>query len=168
MSKRAIVILYEGSEPSDGAKTAISKFLCDYGVVKLTGNIQQNIEIYCITEKEIIAAIAAKPISSDSNFFTVETVKDEPITPEAEAVIVISKQFGDIIVKDDPMELMMKMSLEAQKSKYIMPDRDLDNAIRVLSQPDAASHLKFKTKRESKIWESVLDVIQRVYHSVYV
>ena len=62
----------------------------------------------------------------------------------------------------------MKMSLEAQKSKYIMPDRDLDNAIRVLSQPDAASHLKFKTKRESKVWESVLDVIQRVYHSVYV
>lgn len=158
MSKFAIVILYEGSEPSEGAIAALHASICSAHVV----HDIKSVEMYDMSEKEIIAAIAAKPLRG----FTLDDPA-QPITPEAEAVIVISKQFGDIIVKDDPMELMMKMSLEAQKSKYITPDRDLDNAIRVLSQPDAASHLKFKTKRESKIWESVLDVIQRVYHSVY-
>lgn len=167
MSKRAIVILYEGSEPSDGAKTAISRFLCDYGVVKLTGNIQQNIEIYCITEKEIIAAIAAKPISSDSNFFTVETVKNEPITPEAEAVLIISNNFKEIIVKGDMLELYYAMCNAAMISKYRQPNQPLDRAITLLASPDIINHLAFNDEKDVKLWTDILNVVRRVYDSVY-
>lgn len=167
MSKRAIVILYEGSEPSDGAKTAISRFLCDYGVVKLTGNIQQNIEIYCITEKEIIAAIAAKPISSDSNFFTVKTVEDEPITPEAEAVLIISNNFGKAIAKGDMVQLFCEMCREAAISKYRQPNQPLDRAITLLASPDIINHLSFNDEKDVKLWTDILNVIRRVYNSVY-
>lgn len=163
MSKFAIVILYDGLKPHKGTVAALHTALCESSVV----SDLESVEIYDMSEEEVVAAIAVKPLCNDSTFFTVKGTVEQPITPEAKAVIVVSKQFGDIITKDDPMELMMKMSLEAQKSKYISPDHDLDDAIRVLSQPSAANHLKFKTKRETKLWESVLDVIQRVYHSVY-
>ncbi len=161
MSKRAIVILYEGSEPSDGAKTAISRFLCDYGVVKLTGNIQQNIEIYCITEKEIIAAIAAKPISSDSNFFTTE---DEAMTPEAKAVIEISKRYGEEIAKGDMYDLFYKMLLDAKPKT----DHSLTNAIYILSREHSEDHIVAKTKKDAALWGKIIDVIRKVYVAVYV
>mgnify|MGYP006908914756 CR=1 FL=1 len=151
MSKRAIVILYEGSEPSDGAKTAISRFLCDYGVVKLTGNIQQNIEIYCITEKEIIAAIAAKPISGDSNFFTVETV-EEAMTPEAEAMIEISKRYGEKIAEGDMYGLFYKMLLDAKPKT----DHNLTKAIYVLSREHSEDHIVAKTKKDAMKDQKIL------------
>lgn len=164
MSKRAIVILYEGSEPSDEAKTAISRFLCNYGVVELTGDIQQDIKIYGITEKEIIAAIAAKPISSDSNFFTVKTVEDEAMTPEAKAVIEISKRYGNEIAKGDMYDLFYKMLLDAKPKT----DHSLTNAIYVLSREHSEDHILAKTKKDAALWGKIIDVIRKVYIAVYV
>ena len=163
MSKRAIVILYEGSEPSDGAKTAISRYLCDCGVIELTGDIQQDIKIYCITEKEIIAAIAAKPISSDSNFFTVENV-EEAMTPEAKAVIEISKRYGNEIAKGDMYDLFYKMLLDAKPKT----DHSLTNAIYVLSREHSEDHIAAPTKKDAALWGKIIDVIRKVYIAVYV
>ena len=66
------------------------------------------------------------------------------------------------------MELMLRISLQAQKSVAISPDPALDNAICILAQPDVKSKLAFKTKKEAKMWDTTIDVIQQVYQAIYV
>ena len=160
MSKFAIVIFYEGSEPAERTMRALQAALCESFVVH---NVE-SIEMYKMSETEIVATIAGKPLEKST-----ANVRDNVTSPEAMAVIEISRRFGNIIVKDNcAMELMLRISLQAQKSVSISQDPALDNAICILAQPNVKEKLVFKTKKEAKMWDTAIDVIQHVYRAIYV
>lgn len=155
MSKFAIVILYEGSQPSESTSKALHAALCESGVVE---DIEK-VEMYKMSEEEIIAAIAIKPLCADGNIAI-----DEAITPEAKAVIEISKRYGNEIAKGDMYDLFYKMLLDAKPKT----DHSLTNAIYVLSREHSEDHIVAKTKKDATLWGKIIDVIRKVYVAVYV
>ena len=84
-SKFAIIILYEGSKPSRVTIAAVHAALCESGVVSDV----EKVEMYELNEKEIIGAIAAAPKNAEH--------KAADISPEAEAVLVISERYKEAI-----------------------------------------------------------------------
>ena len=88
MSKFAVVILYEGSTPSESTIKALYTALCESRVVYDL----KKVEMYKMSEEEITAAIIAKPVNLNGFLFKKEP-KEEEITPEAEAVLIISNNF---------------------------------------------------------------------------
>lgn len=155
MSKRAVVILYEGSQPSKSTIKALHAALCESGVVE---DIEK-VEMYKMGEEEIIAAIAIKPLCADGN-----DAKQELMTPEAKAVIEISKRYGDEIAKGDMYDLFYKMLLDAKPKT----DHSLTNAIYVLSREHSEDHILARTKKDAALWGKIIDVIRKVYVAVYV
>lgn len=158
MSKRAVIILYEGSKPSKSTIKALHAALCESGVVE---DIEK-VEAYEMSEEEIIAAIAIKPLCADGNY--VKVTKDEPMTPEAKAVIEISKRYGDQIAKNDMYYLFYKMLSDAKPQT----DRSLTEALYVLSRAHSEDHILAKTKEDAALWGKIIDVIRKVYVAVYV
>lgn len=158
MSKFAVIILYEGSKPSESTIKALHATLCESGVV---GDIEK-VEMYNMSEEEIIAAIAIKPLCADGNY--VKLTKDEPITPEAKAVIEISKRYGNEIAKGDMYYLFYKMLLDAKPKT----DHSLTEALYVLSREHSEDHIVAKTKKDAALWGKIIDVIRKVYVAVYV
>jgi len=158
MSKRAVVILYEGSQPSKSTIKALHEALCESGVVE---DIEK-VEAYEMSEEEIIAAIAIKPLCADGNY--VKVTKDEPMTPEAKAVIEISKRYGDEIAKGDMYDLLAKMLRDAKPKT----DHALTEAIYVLSRPHAREHIVAETWENATLWDKIIEVIRNVYVAVYV
>ena len=155
MSKFAVVILYEGSQPSESTIKALHAALCESGVVE---DIEK-VEMYKMSEEEIIAAIAIKPLCADGNI-----VEDEAMTPEAKAVIEISKRYGNEIAKGDMYDLFYKILLDAKPKT----DHSLTNAIYVLSREHSEDHIVAKTKKDATLWGKIIDVIRKVYIAVYV
>lgn len=158
MNKFAVVILYEGSKPSESTIAALHAALCESGVV---GDIEK-VEVYSMSEEEIIAAIAVKPLCADGNY--VKLVKDKPMTPEAKAVIEISKRYGEEIAAGHMYDLLAKMLRDAKPKT----DHALTEAIYVLSRPHAEEHIVAKTKKDAALWSKIIEVIRNVYVAVYV
>lgn len=158
MSKQAVVILYEGGQPSESTIKALHTALCESRVVYDL----EKIEMYKMSEEEIIAAIAIKPLCADGDYANV--AKDEAMTPEAKAVIEISKRYGNEIAKGDMYYLFYKMLLDT-KSKV---DPNLTEAIYVLSREHSEDHIVAKTKKDAALWGKIIDVIRKVYVAVYV
>lgn len=158
MNKFAVVILYEGSRPSGSTIKALHAALCESGVV---GDIEK-VEMYSMSEEEIMAAIAIKPLYTDGN--DVKKDREEAMTPEAKAVIEISKRYGNEIAKDDMYYLFYKMLLDT-KSKV---DPNLTEAIYVLSREHSEDHILAKTKKDATLWGKIIDVIRKVYVAAYV
>ena len=155
MSKFAVVILYEGSQPSESTIKALHAALCESGVVE---DIEK-VEMYKMSEEEIIAAIAIKPLCADGN-----DAKQELMTPEAKAVIEISKRYGDEIAKNDMYYLFYKMLSDAKPQT----DRSLTEALYVLSRAHSEDHIVAKTKQDAALWGKIIDIIRKVYVAVYV
>ena len=155
MSKFAVVILYEGSKPSESTIKALHAALCESGVV---GDIEK-VEVYSMSEEEIIAAIAVKPLCADGN-----DARQEVMTPEAKAVIEISKRYGNEIAKNDMYYLFYKMLSDAKPQT----DRSLTEALYILSRAHSEEHIVAKTKEDAALWGKIIDVIRRVYIAVYV
>lgn len=158
MSKFAVVILYEGSIPSKSTIKALHAALCESGVV---GDIEK-VEMYSMSEEEIIAAIAIKPLYADGN--DVKKDREEAMTPEAKAVIEISKRYGNEIAKGNMYDLFYKMLLDAKPKT----DHSLTEAIYVLSREHSENHIIAKTKKDAALWGKIIDVIRKVYVAVYV
>jgi len=158
MNKYAVVILYEGLRPSESTIKALHAALCESGVVE---DIEK-VEMYTMSEEEIMAAIAVKPLCADGNY--VKVTKDGPINPEAEAVIEISKRYSDEIAKGDMYYLFYKMLLDAKPKT----DHSLTEALYVLSREHSEDHIVAKTKKDAALWGKIIDVIRKVYVAVYV
>lgn len=158
MNKYAVVILYEGSQPSESTIKALHAALCESGVV---GDIEK-VEVYSMSEEEIIAAIAVKPLCADGN--DVREARQEAMTPEAQAVIEISKRYGNEIAKGDMYDLFYKMLLDAKPKT----DHSLTNAIYVLSREHSEEHIAAPTRKDAALWGKIIDVIRKVYIAVYV
>ena len=162
MSKRAIVILYEGSKPSKGAIAALHTALCESGVLS---NLE-SIEMYDMSEEEIIATLAGRPLRAMN-----ASREAQPITPEAAAVIEMSQRYGSFILGDNTAGLQLKLSMDAMRSKFNIEgskDPKLDEIICILARPHVIENLTFTTKKDAKLWEHALEVIRRVYETVYV
>lgn len=155
MNKYAVVILYEGSQPSESTIKALHAALCESGVV---GDIEK-VEVYSMGEEEIIAAIAVKPLCADGN-----SAVQELMTPEAKAVIEISKRYGEEIAKGDMYYLFYKMLLDAKPKT----DHNLTEALYVLSREHSEDHIAAPTKKDAVLWGKIIDVIRKVYVAVYV
>lgn len=158
MNKYAVVILYEGLQPSESTIKALHAALCESGVV----NDIEKVEMYKMSEEEIIAAIAIKPLCADGNY--VKVTKDEPMTPEAKAVIEISKRYSNEIAKGDMYDLFYKMLLDAKPKT----DHSLTNAIYILSREHSEDRILATTKKDAVLWGKIIDVIRKVYIAVYV
>jgi hypothetical protein len=158
MNKYAVVILYEGSQPSESTIKALHAALCESGVVE---DIEK-VEMYKMSEEEIIAAIAIKPLCADGN--DIREARQEAMTPEAQAVIEISKRYGNEIAKGDMYDLFYKMLLDAKPKT----DHSLTNAIYVLSREHSEDHIVAKTRKDAALWGKIIDVIRKVYVAVYV
>jgi hypothetical protein len=158
MSRFAVVILYEGLQPSGNTIKALHAALCESGVVE---DIEK-VEMYKMSEEEIIAAIAIKPLCADGNY--VKVTKDETTSPEAKAVIEISKRYGNEIAKGDMYDLFYKMLLDAKPKT----DHSLTNAIYVLSREHSEEHIAAPTRKDAALWGKIIDVIRKVYIAVYV
>jgi len=158
MNKYAVVILYEGLRPSESTIKALHAALCESGVVE---DIEK-VEMYTMSEGEIIAAIAVKPLRADGNANS-NAVRAEEMTPEAKAVIEISKRYGNEIAKGDMYDLFYKMLLDAKQKEH-----SLTNAIYVLSREHSEDHIVTKTKKDAALWGKIIDVIRKVYVAVYV
>ena len=158
MSRFAVVILYEGLQPSGNTIKALHAALCESGVVE---DIEK-VEMYKMSEEEIIAAIAIKPLCADGNY--VKVTKEETTSPEAKAVIEISKRYGNEIAKGDMYDLFYKMLLDAKPKT----DHSLTNAIYVLSREHSEDHILARTKKDAALWGKIIDVIRKVYVAVYV
>ena len=158
MNKYAVVILYEGSQPSESTIKALHAALCESGVVE---DIEK-VEVHSMSEEEIIAAIAVKPLCADGN--NVREARQEAMTPEAQAVIEISKRYGNEIAKGDMYYLFYKMLSDAKPQT----DRSLTEALYVLSRAHSEDHIQAKTKKDADLWGKIIDIIRRVYIAVYV
>ncbi len=158
MSKFAVVILYEGLQPSESTIKALHAALCESRVVYDL----EKVEMYKMSGEEIIATIAARPLCADGNY--VEVAKDEAMTPEAKAVIEISKRYGEEIAKGDMYYLFYKMFLDAKPKT----DHSLTNAIYVLSREHSEDHIAAPTRKDAALWGKIIDVIRKVYVAVYV
>ena len=158
MSRFAVVILYEGLQPSGNTIKALHAALCESGVVE---DIEK-VEAYEMSEEEIIAAIAVKPLCADGN--DARESRQEAMTPEAKAVIEISKRYGNEIAKGDMYDLFYKMLLDAKPKT----DHSLTNAIYVLSREHSEDHIAAPTKKDAALWGKIIDVIRKVYIAVYV
>lgn len=158
MSKFAVVILYGGLKPSKSTIKALHAALCESGVVE---DIEE-VEMYNMSEEEIIAAIAVKPLCADGN--DAREARQEAMTPEAKAVIEISKRYGNEIAKGDMYDLFYKMLLDAKPKT----DHSLTNAIYVLSREHSEDHIAAPTRKDAALWGKIIDVIRKVYIAVYV
>lgn len=159
MSKFAVVILYEGLQPSESTNKALHAALCESGVVE---DIEK-VEMYKMSEEEIIATIAARPLCANGD--DEHLVKPIPqMSPEAKAVIEISKRYGDEIAKNDMYYLFYKMLSDAKPQT----DRSLTEALYVLSRAHSEDHIAAPTMKDAALWGKIIDVIRKVYRAVYV
>jgi len=145
--------------PSESTIKALHAALCESGVVE---DIEK-VEMYTMSEEEIIAAIAVKPLRTDGNANS-NAVRAEEMTPEANAVIEISKRYGDEIAKGDMYYLFYKMLLDAKPKT----DHSLTEALYVLSREHSEDHILAKTKKDAALWGKIIDIIRKVYVAVYV
>lgn len=157
MSKFAIVILYEGEKPSVRAMDAFHSTLCSSSIV----HDIESIEMYDMSEKEIVASIAARP------FCTSKTAEQVKSTPEQEAVITISKRFGQAILDRNPWELYRQMYDAAYKSVHTEADETLNRAIIILASRNVLASLSFDNENDVKTWKEVIEVIRKIYKNVY-
>lgn len=155
MSKVAIVITYDGREPSDMTKSHI----CNVLTQSVCCNCQKEVCIYFVNEKELVQAIAAKPASEVINQHFYKS--DEHLTQQELAATYIAGICKDSINKSS--------SLFAADFGYKFYDAlckgnnpQLLEAVKILVGDDAMSHVGDKIRRET----GFNDVIHRVVLNV--
>ena len=65
------------------------------------------------------------------------------------------------------LELYYAMCNAAMISKYRQANQPLDRAITLLASPNIINHLAFNDEKDVKLWTDILNVVRRVYDSVY-
>lgn len=158
MSKFAVIILYEGLQPSESTIKALHAALCESGVVE---DIEK-VKMYKMSEEEIMATIAARPLCADGD--DEHLTKPIPMSPEAKAAIEISKRYGEEIAAGHMYDLLAKMFRDAKPKT----DHALTEAIYVLSRPHVEGHIVAETKKDAALWGKIIEVIRNVYVAVYV
>lgn len=150
MSKFAIVILYEGSKPSKGTIAAVHAALCESGVVSDV----EKVEMYDLSEKEIVGAIAAAPKFAEKQATTV--------SPEAEAVLVIAERYKEAIAERDLPRLSAELSFDLFRAKT-NGDSKLTRAVTLLAVQDVETRLSFDTMQDASLWLQILELIRKLY-----
>lgn len=150
MSKFAIVILYEGLKPSGRTMAAIHAALCESGIVSDV----EKVEMYDLSEKEIISAIAAAPKNEE------HVAAD--ISPEAEAVLVISERYKEAIAERDLARFSAELSFDLFRAKT-NGDSKLTRAVTLLAVQDVETRLSFDTMQDASLWLQILEIIRKSY-----
>ena len=152
MGKFAIVLIYDGVEPSRDALLSGVAALAEYGIFYNP----QEAKPVVMSEGELIGAIAAKAVSD----FSIPTAP----TPEEWAVGVIYEQFKEALLNANYQEfstaLAIKLALE------YMNETDLVKAIRVLSREESEAKISQDVKTAYHLSQETFKIIRRTHQLV--
>lgn len=152
MAKFAIVLIYDGTEPSRDALLSAVSALAEYGMFE---NPQEAKPIV-MNEAELIGAIAAKAVS---DFNT-------PIMPTKEdwAADVIFQNFRWALAESNIEELAISLSTRLTLEWY--NNTDLVKAAKILRDPDAENHVSEEVKTRYNMSQKVFQTIRRTVELV--
>lgn len=152
MAKFAIVLIYDGNEPSRDALLSAIAAMAEYGIF----NNPQEAKPVVMSEGELVGAIAAKAISD----FSIPTAP----TPEEWAIGVIYEQFKETLTNANYHEfsttLAIKLTLE------YMNETDLVKAVRILSHEESEAKISRDVKTAYNLSQAIFEIIRRTHKLV--
>lgn len=156
MSRVALVLVYDGNEPTDYQKSKIAEVISKSEVVQNA----KGISIYFMNEKEVISAVAAKPLGIDvinKHFYNSE----DDLTPEEMAVVYVGTKLATAIRTGvAPFSVQLAVSLVNGK------DEKLIHAIKILSVEDALMKVRDSINKKYGFYPSHYAIIQKTYASI--
>lgn len=152
MAKFAIVLIFDGREPSRDALRESVASLAEYGIF----DNPQDAKPIVMSEGELIGAIAAKAVSD----FSIPTAP----TPEEWAIGVIYEQFKETLTNTNYHEfsttLAIKLALE------YMNETDLVKAVRILSHEESEAKISQDVKTAYNLSQAIFKIIRRTHQLV--
>lgn len=155
MSKVAIVITYDGREPSDMTKSHI----CNVLTQSVCCNCQKEVCIYFVNEKELVQAIATKPASEvvNQHFYKSE----EHLTEQELAVTYIAGICKDSInksVSHFAADFAVKFCDAIRKGN----NPQLLEAVKILIRDYAMSRVGDKVRRETGFNDEIYRIVLNI------
>lgn len=155
MSKVAIVITYDGAEPSDITKSHICNTLTQSGCC----NCQKEVCIYFVNEKELVQAIAAKPVSDmvNQHFYK----NEEHLTEQELAVTYIAgicKNSINKSVSHFAADFAVKFCDAVRKGN----NPQLLEAVKILIRDYAMSRVGDKIRRETGFNDEIYQIVLNI------
>lgn len=155
MSKVAIVITYDGVEPSDITKSLICNNLTQSGCC----NCQKEVCIYFVNEKELVQAIAAKPASGVISQHVYKS--EENLTEQELAVTYIAGICKDSInksVSHFAADFAVKFCDAIRKEN----NPQLLEAVKILKRDYAMSRVGDKVRRETGFNDEIYHIVLNI------
>lgn len=152
MPKYAIVLVYDGREPSRDALLSAVAAIAEYQVFDDPKQAQPVV----MSEGELVAAIAAKAISD----FGIPTAP----TPEEWAAGVIYEQFKDALASADYQDFSAMLAVRL--SMQYMNETDLVKAVRILSNEESEAKISNEVKAAYKLSQETFRTIRRTHQLV--
>ena len=151
MSKIAIVLMYDGAEPSVNALASMTERLRPYVPV------DQRVKSFVLGEDDIAKSIVGS------------IIKDIPtselgISNEEKAAIYIGERFHDSIKKGSSA-FMADLSMNYIFGCIQKNDEPLKKAVVILSEPDSYSKISVATRTKYGLSQSIIEAIREMYHT---
>lgn len=164
---RAFIILYTGATPDPDAQKAAAKAISTYIQDK------DNITVVTLDDSEI-AATLVNAIRTNDGFVkptgSILFTKTNEV-PELWAKEYITKRFSDKVANRDMFGFLIDIHEQARNSYNSIEntDVDLNRAILILSSNGAYGRLcPFSNPDEANLWRNIINVVKKVYQTVYV
>lgn len=154
MGKVAIVITYDGTEPSDTIKSHICNALTQSGYC----NCQKEVCVYFVSEKELAQAIATKPVQ---NVVNEHFYKSERLTEQELAVTYIAG-----ICKDSINKSVSRFAADFAVKFYDAlrggNNPQLLEAVKILTRDYAMSRVSDTVQRETGFNDEIYRIVLNV------
>lgn len=155
MSKVAIVIMYDGTEPDGFVKSNVCNVLTKSGYC----NCEKDVTIYFLNEKDLVQAIAAKPVPSvvNEHFYKSE----EHLTEQELAVTYIAGICKDSInksVSHFAADFAVKFCDAIRKGN----NPQLLEAVKILIRDYAMSRVGDKVRRETGFNDEIYRIVLNI------
>ena len=129
MSKVALVIMYDGKEPSDIVKSHI----CEEITLSGYCDCNKEINIYFASEKDIIQAVTARALSGNIQIVT-EYFYKEDLSDLEKALITIAKHCPTLETTNDANAFQIELAYKFAQAYYTNRNIELIEAVRKVSK----------------------------------
>lgn len=155
MSKVAIVIMYDGTEPDDIIKSSMCNVLTKSGYC----NCKKEVNVYFVNEKEVVQAVVSKTVPNvvDEHFYKSET----HLTEQELAVTYIAGVCKNSInksVSHFAADFAVKFCDALRKGN----NPQLLEAVRILTRDYAMSRIGDKVRRETGFNDEVYRIVLNI------
>lgn len=154
MGKVAIVITYDGTEPSDTIKSRICNALTQSGYC----NCQKEVCVYFVSEKELVQAIATKPVQ---NVVNEHFYKSERLTEQELAVTYIAGICKDSINKS-VSHFAADFAVKFYDALRGGNNPQLLEAVKILTRDYAMSRVSDRVQRETGFNDEIYRIVLNV------